>query len=133
MCELVLGSHAYLNDAEQVNVFNHIKLGDGDARLLLELLSRLHVSILDAVVQHEDENVAPPLDQPLLLLCSSVVIISQVRYQRDAKAPVKHAHTARRLSFCALSCINELMVAAVIESTMYVVSQFLCHQLTNCR
>jgi hypothetical protein len=60
----------YLDDAEQVDVLDHIELGYGDTRLLLEFLGCLHISILDAVVQHEDEDVAAPLDLPLFLLAS---------------------------------------------------------------
>lgn len=121
----------YLYDAKQVDVLDHVELGDGDARLLLELLSCLHVSILDAVVQHEDEDVAAPLNLPLFLLAfhnpNDVRDETLVGYGTTIPA-----RTARRLSFCALSCINELMVATKASaSTTDVGFKAQSYQLTN--
>lgn len=61
--------------------------------------------MLDAVVQHEDEYIPFPLDQPLFLLFTRPS--ADYQYNRHISA----MRTASRLSFCAFNCINELMSA----------------------
>jgi hypothetical protein len=104
----------YLYDAQQVQVLDDFKLGQGDASLLLQLLGRLQVPVLRAVLQHHHQDVAPAINQPLLFLHFQ----SERRQSRSTKTPSCEGkeRTASRLSFCALSCINELMAAEYLEA-----------------
>ena len=109
----------YLDDTQQINVLDDLKLGQCDACFLLQFLCGLQVPVLAAILQREDQNVALAVDQSFLFL---IVSTPKTRCMRQAAqyAHIKHqtldwaSRTASRLSFCAFNCINELMFPHVL-------------------